>query len=311
MGEHAITDDAPGQGCEGTPPESTVAKILSWMRSHLPITIIAGLTFMGAAALLSGCGGTSTAHAVTAARYSSVQQIVTALKHGHLPCVRFSSSNPPVAAGAMSEASCDVTAPGANFIDVFPNTITTTMVLKNSISTGTTEIWNVVGPNWQVQTTKPYAKRIQKILGGKIIPGPWRTVDPQYLPGAASSAAGPFSSWSRVCQRVASDIEAVGYTYSDGNWNIAPGTITYGQMQKLASKLAHLSYLSYHNDGDAQTANDLGNASTGFFKYLPAAAYNNAKYHHVMQETASYKALHSWDRKYLLSVLNDCANGGG
>jgi len=201
--------------------------------------------------------------------------------------------------------------PGALLIDVFPSMITTAMVLKNSVSTGNTEIWNVAGPNWQVQTTKPYAKRVQKILGGKIIPGPWRTVDPQYLPGAASSAAGPFSGWTSVCQRVASDVEALGYSYSAGNWNIAPDTITYGQMQKLASKLAHLSYLSYHNDGDAKTANDLGDASTGFSRYLPAAAYINAKYRHVMQETVSYKNLHGWDQKYLLPVLNDCANGGG
>jgi hypothetical protein len=240
-----------------------------------------------------------------------VQQVSAALKKGHLPCVGFSASGTPVVAGATSEASCDLSKPGADLIDVFPSTVTTTTVLENSISTGSEEIFNVVGPNWIVQTTRQYAKHVQKILGGKIIPGPWRTVDPQYLPGAASSAAGPFSGWSRVCQLVASDIEAVGYTYSNGNWNIAPGTITYGQMQKLASKLAHLSYLSYHNDGDAQTANDLGDASTGFSRYLPAAAYNNAKYHHVMQETVSYKALHGWDRKYLLSVLNDCANGGG
>jgi hypothetical protein len=265
------------------------------------------LAAAGMVALLAGCSSSVSTHAAPA-RYMSVQQVAQALKRGHLPCVGFSAST-PVVPGATSEATCDRI---VNLIDVFPSTITTTTVLKNSVSTGTTEIWNVVGPNWQVQTTKPYAKRVQMILGGKIIPGPWRTVDPQYLPGAgSSSAASPFSGWTSVCQQVASDVEAVGYTYSAGDWNIAPGTITYGQMQKLASKLAHLSYLSYHNDGDAQTANDLGDASTGFARYLPAAAYNNAKYHHVMQETASYKALHGWDQKYLLSVLNDCANGGG
>jgi hypothetical protein len=126
-----------------------------------------------AVAVLAGCSASGGSSAVTAAHYSAVQQVVKALNHGHLPCVGVSYSNPPVVAGAISEASCDITAPGANFIDVFPASVTTTMVLKNSVSTGTTQIWNVVGPNWQVQTTHTYAKQVQKILGGRIIAGPW------------------------------------------------------------------------------------------------------------------------------------------
>lgn len=53
-----MTDDVPEQSNEGPPPEGTVAKILSWMRGHLPITIIAGLGFVGiivlAVVLLTG-----------------------------------------------------------------------------------------------------------------------------------------------------------------------------------------------------------------------------------------------------------------
>ena len=132
---------------------------------------------------------------------------------------------------------------------------------------------------------------------------------------AASSAAAPFAAWSPVCQQVASDVETAGYSYTgNGNWSITPGTITYGQMEKLGSKFAHLSYVEMQGssgNGDSQTANDLGDAGTGFFKYLPLAAYNNSKFHHMMHETASNAALNGWDNRYLNPILSDCANEGG
>ena len=123
------------------------------------------LAAAGAVAVLAiGCGSSASTARKTP-HYSSVQQIGAALKKGHLPCSGMSASGTPVVAGATSEALCDLSKPGAGLIDVFPSTatITTNTVLKNSVSTGSEEIWNVVGPNWIVQTTQGYAKRIQKI----------------------------------------------------------------------------------------------------------------------------------------------------
>jgi hypothetical protein len=51
--------------------------------------------------------------------------------------------------------------------------VTTAVVLRNSVSTGPKKIWSDVGPNWWVQTSSTYVKRVQIILGGRIIGGPW------------------------------------------------------------------------------------------------------------------------------------------
>jgi hypothetical protein len=98
--------------------------------------------------------------------------VIAALAHGGLPCTG-ASYGTPVVSGATSEASCSFGTSANQLIDVFPGTVTTTTVLRNSVSTGTEKIWSDVGPNWWVQTSSPYVKRVQKILGGKIIGGPW------------------------------------------------------------------------------------------------------------------------------------------
>jgi hypothetical protein len=119
---------------------------------------------------LTGCGS----GAVTAARYSSARQVIAALGDAELRCTGASYSDPPVVSGASSEASCYRGGLGTEFfIDVFPGTVTTAKVLRNSASTGSEKIWSDVGPNWWVQTTRAYARRIQKALGGRVIGGPW------------------------------------------------------------------------------------------------------------------------------------------
>jgi hypothetical protein len=109
-------------------------------------------------------------------------------------------------------------------------------------------------------------------------------------------------------------VQNVGYTYAGGTFNISDGTITYGQLQALTRKFAHLVYVEMNGasgNGDAQTANALSDALTGFYKYLPLAAYNNSQYRHVLNEPVSSARLHRWDQNYLVPVLDDCANGGG
>jgi hypothetical protein len=150
--------------------------------------LIASRAIFVAAALslvVTGCGGGGA----TAARYSSAQQVVAALDHGGLRCTAVQETpGTSVVSGATSEASCSFGASPNQLIDVFPGTVTTAEVLHNSVSTGTQKIWSDVGPNWWVQTSNANVKRVQKILGGRIIGGPWHP-SPTASTAPASSPA--------------------------------------------------------------------------------------------------------------------------
>jgi len=162
------------------------------------IAVILGITF---AALAIGASGPG---AVTAVRYSSAQQVIAALDHGNLRCVGAQYSTPPVVSGATSEASCNFSASENPFIDVFPGTVTTAMVLRNSVSTGTEKIWSDVGPNWWVQTTRAYVKRVHKILGGRVVGGPRHppsASQPAPAPATSAPAAQPPSVSSGACRK--------------------------------------------------------------------------------------------------------------
>lgn len=129
---------------------------------------------LAAAAAASGltitsCGGHG---APSAASYTSVHQVVTAMSRGGLRCTGVSASSSPVVVGAMSEASCNFGST-ANLIDVFPGRVAAETVRVNAVSTGSQQIWVVYGPDWWVQTDRVHVKHVQQILGGKIIPGPW------------------------------------------------------------------------------------------------------------------------------------------
>jgi hypothetical protein len=153
-----------------------------------------------------------------AARYSSAGKVIAALNHGGLRCTGTYNSSPPVVSGASSEASCSFPSSpyDTELVDVFPGTVTTRMVLRNSVSTGTTKIWSVVGPNWWFQTTKAHAKRVQKILGGRIVGGPWH-------PGASTSGPLPTLS-AQDASRVCADLNALeftGYSSADAQQTVA------------------------------------------------------------------------------------------
>ena len=102
--------------------------------------------------------------------------------------------NTPVVSGATSETLCDLSSSGRALIDVFSGTVSSATVLKNSVSTGTEQIFSVVGPNWWVQVSHAYASRAQAILGGRIIAGPWHPQAPSTAspsPTLTHSAAPP------------------------------------------------------------------------------------------------------------------------
>jgi hypothetical protein len=129
----------------------------------------------------------------TTFRYSSAQQLVAALRRGGLPCTGGNYST-PVVSGATSETLCDLSSSEQALIDVFPRTVSKAMVLRHSVSTGTEQIFSVVGPNWWVQVSHAYASRVRAILGGRIIAGPWHrqaqsTLSPS--PTITHSAAPP------------------------------------------------------------------------------------------------------------------------
>lgn len=148
-------------------------------------TIVISATLAVVAALaLTACG--SGAKTTTLARYSSVEQIVSALNHGGLACTG-GSSNAPVVSGASSETLCNFTPSDTALIDVFLGTVSNATVMQNSASTGTEQLWSDVGPNWWVQASHTYAERAQAILGGRIIAGPWNPLQAQ----ASQTQAGP------------------------------------------------------------------------------------------------------------------------
>jgi hypothetical protein len=159
------------------------------------LVVILGIAFATVAIGGSGPG------AVTAVRYSSANQVIVALDRGDLRCAGAQYSTPPVVSGATSEASCNFSASESPFIDVFPGTVTTAMVLRNSVSAGTEKIWSDVGPNWWVQSTRAYVKRVQKILGGRVVGGPWHPSSAsQSAPAPATSA--PAAASPSCAQRV-------------------------------------------------------------------------------------------------------------
>lgn len=183
------------------------------MNTAITVTLAAaGITLAAA-----GCGGSSGT--VAASRYSSARQVIAALDHGGLPCTGPSYAT-PVVPGASSEASCNLSASENPLIDVFPGTVTTAAVLRNSVSTGTQKIWSDVGPNWWVQTSSAYVKRVQKILGGRVVGGPWhppsapQPVQPS-APQPAQAATSPAASPS-CAQQVA-------------NWKGTPGAQALNQ----------------------------------------------------------------------------------
>jgi hypothetical protein len=168
--------------------------------------LVAALLAIGAG--LAACGGGQGTTAATP-RYSSARQVIAVLAHGGLPCTG-ASYGTPVVSGATSEASCSFGTSANQLIDVFPGTVTTAMVLRNSVSTGTEKIWSDVGPNWWVQTSSAYVRRVQKILGGRIIGGPWH---PPATPAGGAGATYPNQAAdAALCKTFNTDITS-GDTY--------------------------------------------------------------------------------------------------
>lgn len=171
---------------------------------------------------LAACSSGSSSTA-SAARYSSAAEVVAALKHGHLPCAGGDDLT-PVVKGATAETLCNFTPDETGLIDVFPGNVSNATVLQNSVSTGSQQIFSDVGPNWWVQASHAYAKRVQAILGGRIVAGPW------HPPG---QAAAPDDARSYADVQALTDAMAAGGA-SCSNITLSSGGTVTGEVNPFA-----------------------------------------------------------------------------
>ena len=235
----------PAQGFYGQQPQPPHgppghrARKSSWPRRHRVLTVIGGVfgVFVLIGVIDAAAGGShhspgtlaaASSNAPASARpvtYSSVQDVINALSRGGLPCTG-GTSGTPVVKGATSETLCNFDSSSQALIDVFPptHTVSSGEVLTNSVSTGTQQIWTVYGSNWWVQTDTTYDHRVQGILGGKILAGPWH---PGANASASSSPAPAAPTMTRQTDTVVFRVSGSGYPSvqygTDSSSNDVPG----------------------------------------------------------------------------------------
>lgn len=190
--------------------------------------------------------------------------MVAALKHGGLACTG-GSNNTPVVSGASSETLCNFTSSEQVLIDVFPGTVSTATVLRNSVSTGTEQIWSDVGPNWWVQTSHAYVKRVQAILGGRIVAGPWHPSQTQASQTQPPQTQAPQDPAVTVCKEfgaIYSNVTAHLNTDANDPSALSPDST----LNQYADDMSHWSYVVNQavdngtTSDSVQLANDLGDA---------------------------------------------------
>lgn len=221
--------------------------------------IIAAAAAGTATLALAACASSATT--ATASRYSSVSQVVAALKRGHLPCTG-GGDLAPVVKGATSETLCNFTSSETGLIDVFPGSVSNATVLQNSVSTGSQQIFSVVGLNWWVQSSRAYAKRVQAILGGRVIAGPWHPPTAAAPSAVASGAPDPAVTVCRKFNGIYPDLSAK--LQADAG---DPGALSADSaLNKYADDMSHWSYTVTQGvdngttSASVQLANEFGDA---------------------------------------------------
>lgn len=202
------------------------------------ISLVLGVAALGLAAGCSTSSSTSHASAPThaAATYSTVEDVLNALSGGGLPCTGGVGSLTPVVRGATSEIECNFDPNSLALIDVFPagHSVTSADVLSNSVSTGDEQIWTVYGANWWVQTDTTYDHRVQGILGGTILAGPWNPATAQATPSPAASV--DYATAGMVCANM-NALEFAGNAPADAEQTVAGAmNLTAGQIAAAVSE---------------------------------------------------------------------------
>jgi len=184
------------------------------------------------AAAVAGCSSANSHTAApthTVATYSTVEDVLNALSGGGLPCTGGTASVTPIVQGATSEIECNFDPSSLALIDVFPagHSVSPAEVLTNSVSTGDEQIWTVYGANWWVQTNTTYDHRVQGILGGTILAGPWHPAT-QTAPSPAASV--DYATAGVVCANM-NALEFAGNNPADaeqtveGSMNLSAGQV--------------------------------------------------------------------------------------
>jgi hypothetical protein len=183
---------------------------------------------------VAACSSAAASHASApthaAATYSTVEDVLNALSSGGLPCTGGDASLTPVVQEATSEIGCNFDPNSLVLVDVFPagHSVSPAEVLTNSVSTGTEQIWTVYGANWWVQTDTTYDHRVQGILGGTILAGPWHPATTQATPSPVASV--DYATAGVVCANM-NALEFAGNDPADaeqtveGSMNLSAGQV--------------------------------------------------------------------------------------
>jgi len=135
--------------------------------------------FLAALAMLvAGCSSWPLASA-GGHTYKTATQVFEAMDLGGMTIQCPNPDSPADTAavkGAISENKCCLANTNNTvtfLVDVFPGKVSRSELIHNSVSKGEQQILSVLGPNWWVQTDGADVHKVQKILGGTIVPGPW------------------------------------------------------------------------------------------------------------------------------------------
>lgn len=145
-------------------------------------------------------------------------------------------------------------------IDVFPNTVSNATVQKNSVSTGSQQIWSDVGPNWWIESSHTYAEHAQSLLGGRLVAGPWH-------PAAAETAAAPAATPSGPPDPAVTACQSFSNIYPDLSNRLSAdeadpsGLSSDSTLRKYASDMSHWSYTVNQavDNGTTTASADLAN----------------------------------------------------
>lgn len=199
-------------------------------------TVAAAAACLALAACSPAAASRASAPTHTAATYSTVEDVLNALSGGGLPCTGGDGSQTPVVSGATSEIECNFDPNSLALVDVFPagHSVTSAEVLTNSVSTGDQQIWTVYGANWWVQTDTTYDHRVQRILGGTILAGPWHPATTQATPSPAASV--DYATAGVVCANM-NALEFAGNDPTDAEQTVASAmNLTAGQVAAAVSE---------------------------------------------------------------------------
>lgn len=141
--------------------------------------VLAGAPLIVSASLLvSGCGASphssASAAAVTAQSYANAKALLTAMAANGAPCSGVSYTSSSVYGGVGQFVECSGASNGDTALGIFDNHSDAVTYADDMVSVGkvaNSPVAVVVGPDWAVNTSPAFAKKVVKAIGGTIITG--------------------------------------------------------------------------------------------------------------------------------------------